>query len=167
MPWRTWSPAYLWILYDMAWRWGADPMFFRVVVFNCPEEENIPVWHWGLREVPRESFGKVLPHLSVVELHSPVQGWPLPHLLHIPGGLGSLWGLIWFSLQFLLKSYTQQLRHLRFWIVSRPLVVASIKVISGGGLTSTVCLIHPSIDGWPCLQWTDYFFAFRIWIFKS
>lgn len=21
---------------------GADPMFFRVVVFNCPEEENIP-----------------------------------------------------------------------------------------------------------------------------
>lgn len=21
---------------------GADPMFFRVVVFNCPEKENIP-----------------------------------------------------------------------------------------------------------------------------
>lgn len=79
---------------------GADPMFFRVVVFNCPEEENIPCLTLGPVRGPP---GSLLPHLSVVDLHSPVQGWPLPHLLHVPGSFGSLWGLIGFSLQFLLK----------------------------------------------------------------
>jgi hypothetical protein len=67
---------------------GADPTFFRVVVFNCPEEENVPYLAWEpLAAPPRKFFGKVLPHLSVVDLHSLVQCLPVPHLLHIPGGL--------------------------------------------------------------------------------
>lgn len=36
---------------------GADPTFFRVVVFNCPEEENVPYLAWEpLAAPPPEVF---------------------------------------------------------------------------------------------------------------
>lgn len=78
------------------------------MVFNSPEEENAPCLAFGPAIGPPGSLlgcfvlffvsWQGIAHLSIVTLHSLVKCQPLLHLLHIPKGIGSLLGLIWFSL---------------------------------------------------------------------
>ena len=54
---------------------------FDAVTFICPDEENSPCLALGPeRGTPWEIFGRVLAHLSVVDLHSLVKCQPLPHI---------------------------------------------------------------------------------------
>jgi len=126
---------------------------FRAVLFICPEEEHFLCLALGPTRVPLGCFGKVLPHLSVVDLHYLVQCQLLPHLLFIAGGIDCLLGLIWIFLHFILKKKKTNnlliaIKTFKFWFFSSPLVAASSnKIISDERvLASTIYLIYSSTD---------------------
>ena len=91
----------------------------------------------GLVKVIFEIFtkGKMLPCLSLVDLHSFVQCLPLPHLQHNPKGRGILFGFFLAKILFLQMPCLQslfmwpgipQLKHLTFGLVLVPLEISSL-----------------------------------------
>lgn len=128
---------------------------FRAVVFNFPKEENSPCLSLGpARGHPGSFFGRVLPHLSLVALHSLAKCQPLPHFFHIPEGIGSLLWLLLFFLQLFLRLLC--LPQLKLEILYH------LSVSSGNysyycyirQLRSkiSVCLIYSYIDAHPALS---------------